>query len=779
VNHLEAEGVAHRDIKPENIGIAAASGARSQRRLRLFDFSLASASPTDLRVGTPDYIDPFLEDRKAKRYDLGAELYAVAMTLHEMATGERAQWKGGQPRLTDEHITLHVEACDPNVRDQFTNFFRTALHRDYRHRVDNTQEMLRAWSGIFVTVDRPTTGHSENEPTSDAIGDVALSTATLDTPVPLLGLTTRLMNFLERMGVHTVNELLQFSGPGQFNKFRGVGRKTQREFFSAIHKLRVKFPKAGVPETSVVQEAPFMPGKETVDTLAHHALLVKKGKAGDTESGILHPFLGWNIEPTADPLTWPSQSDLVEVCDVTRQRIGQIITAARERWKKSPLLAGLRDAIADLLHTRGGVMTQRELVAAVLSARVSGAEEPQRTQFASVAVRAAVEAEHVSDKPRFEEYRNGDKIFLALHPDLRGYAVKLGDKADELAALDPLPTPARVLEELRAVRFPNDGPDLAQPAEARLRQLAVAAASQADLSVRGEIYPPGLDPRRALALVRNAMFGDELTVAEIERRLRARLPRCGALPPRPQLDDLLTAAGFELDWDPLAANGEGAYKSRHKETLSVSYSPGSRQLTRYTVPPSALTDPETVEAANIENRLRHSAAEGGYLILTVMPSKLEEAREELMRRFDLDACDLDALFLESLRTEAERIGASWDVVLAADAKAHDSTDWANLQRLVDRALPGIEDRLRSGHATCLALHPGLLARYGHMNLIGGLAADVGRAGGPRGLWVLTPDNGQHTLPTLNGTPIPITSPNQHTRLTSSWLRNEHRAGAAN
>ena len=623
VEYLDQQGIFHRDIKPENIGIGETSGARTPKRLRLFDFSLASAAPTELRVGTPDYIDPFLEDRKAKRYDLSAELYAVAMTLHELATGKLALFLGGHPRLTDEQITLHVEVCDPNVRDQFTNFFRTALHRDYRQRFDNTQEMLRAWSGIFETVDRPTTAHSEHEPTADVISDSVLKDVTLDTPVPLLYLSTRLLNVLDRLGVHTVNELLQFSGPGQFNKFRGVGRKTQLEFFSAIHRLRTKFPKAGGSEISVVQSETFMLGKETVDTLAQHALLVKKGKAGDTESGILHPFLGWNIEPTADPLTWPSQSDLVEVCDVTRQRIGQIITAARERWKKSPLLAGLRDAIADLLHTRGGVMTQRELVAGILAARGSGAEEPQRTQFASVAVRAAVEAEHVSDQPRFEEYRSGDKIFLALHPDLRGYAVKLGDKADELAALDPLPTPARVLEELRAVRFPDDVPDLAKPAEARLRQLAVAAASQADLSVRGEIYPPGLDPRRALALARNAMFGDELTVAEIERRLRARLPRCGALPPRPQLDELLTAAGFELDWDPLAANGEGAYKSRHKETLSVSYSPGSRQVTRYTLQPSALTDPDIAEAASIENRLRHSATEGGYLILTVEPSQLE------------------------------------------------------------------------------------------------------------------------------------------------------------
>ena len=778
IEYLDHEGIFHRDIKPENIGIGGAGGARSHLRLRLFDFSLASASPTELRVGTPDYIDPFLEDRKAKRYDLSAELYAVAMTLHEIATGERARWKGGQPRLTNEQITLHVEVCDPNVRDQFTHFFRKALHRDYRQRFDNTQEMLRAWSGIFETVDRPTTAHSEHEPTADAISDAVLDTTTLDTPVPLLGLSTRLMNVLDRLGVHTVNELLQFSGPGQFNKFRGVGRKTQREFFSSIQRLRVKFPKANVVEPTVVQEAPFLLGKETVDTLALHALLVKKGKAGDTELGILHPFLGWKIAPPADPLVWPSQSDLVGICKVTRQRIGQIITAARERWKKSPLLAGLRDTIADLLRTRGGVMTQSELVAGALAARGSIAEEPQRTQLASVAVRAAVEAEHVSGKPRFEEYRSGDKVFLALHPDLRGYAVALGREADRLAALDPLPTPARVLEELRAIRFPSDVPDLAPPAEARLRQLAVAAASQADLSVRGEIYPPGLEPRRALALVRNAMFGVELTIAEIERRLRARLPRCGALPPRPQLDDLLTAAGFELDWDPLAANGEGAYKSRHKETLSVSYSPGSRQVTRFTPQPSALNDPEVAEAASIEARLRHSVEEGGYLILTVEPTQLERARAELTNRFDLDACDLDVLFLESLRAEAERVGASWDVVLAADAKGHDSIDWANLQRLVERALPGIESRLRSGRTTCLALHPGLLARYGHMNLIGGLAADVGRAGGPRGLWVLTPENGQHTLPTMNGTPIPITNNAQHTRLTSAWLRNEHRAAEA-
>jgi len=185
------------------------------------------------------------------------------------------------------------------------------------------------------------------------------------------------------------------------------------------------------------------------------------------------------------------------------------------------------------------------------------------------------------------------------------------------------------------------------------------------------------------------------------------------------------------------------------------------------------------EAARIENRLRYAAAEGGYLILTVEPSLLERASEELAARFDLHTCDLDGMFLELLRAEAESLGADWNVVLTADAAPATSEDWGNLQMLVDRVLPEIEKRVRSVRKTCLLLHPGLLARYGRMNLIAALAADVTRPEGPAGLWLLVPDNGQHTLPTLNGAAIPIMNAAQHTRLTSAWLRNDHRAASAN
>lgn len=777
VDYLDKEeGVFHRDIKPENIGIGEASGARAHKRLRLFDFSLAGAAPTELRVGTLEYLDPFLEDRKARRYDVSAELYAVAMTLHELATGTRAKWNGGQPRLTSEEITLRSELFDPDLRDQLDNFFRTALNRDYRKRYDNTREMLRAWSAIFETIDEPTAQTEHDVAKEEVLSEAILEHATPATQTALLGLSTRLMNVLDRLGVHTVAELLQFKF-GRFEKFRGVGRKTQVELIKVMHRLRQRFPGIEAGQATVLVPATAAPsGLETVDVLAQHALMVRKGRAGETETAILHPFLGWQVKANEGPPIWPSQSDLTQVCDVTRQRIGQIINAARERWAKSEPLGGLRSTIAEVLRTRGGVMVHHELIAYLLAARRgAGVEEPQCSQLASAAVRAAVEAEHISETPRFDEYRSGTKIFVALDPELRTYAVALGRLADELASIDPLPAPARVLDELRAIPFPDVVANLSAPVEARLRQLAVAASTNADLSSRGEVYPPGLDASRALVLARNALFADELTVAEIERRLRARFPRCAELPSRPQLDDVLHAAGFELEWQPLAANQEGAYKGIRADTLSPTYSIGSRQKTRFTELPSAFSDPDLAQAVAIEKRLQFSMTEGGYLILTVEPAFLEDARRELAARFDLEVCDLDDLFLEALRAEAERLGASWDVVLAADSAPHGSSDWSNLQHLVERALPVIEQRLRSVRKTCLAVHPGLLARYGHMNLVGSLAADIGRAGGPCGLWVLAPANDQHTLPTLNGVPIPITNGAQHTRLPSAWLRNEHRA----
>ncbi len=776
VEFLDEQGVFHRDIKPENIGIME-GGAKGRKRLRLFDFSLAAAPPAELRVGTQEYLDPFLEQRKARRYDLSAELYAAAITLHEMATGARPSWSSGHPLATTDEISIRTELFDPNLRDKFAGFFTRALRRDYQKRFDNAREMLRAWSGLFETVDLPsfhdTPGHYGDA--NEVAPAHLLDSATPLTQLTFLGLSTRLMNFLERQGIATVTDLLRYRY-GRFEKFRGVGRKTQRELLAVHAQLRQKFPEIEGEQTSGTAASlppSTVAGPETIEAAAQHALLVKKGKAGETESEVLYPYLGWSPASGEDPLDWPGQSDLAIRAKVSRQRVGQLVVAARQRWAQSGILSSLRETILEILNSKGGVTGHRELVAQVIAARGAAAEEPERTMLGSAAVRAALDAESLAELPRFTDYRSADRILVTVHPALKCYAFQLGRIADRLADEDPLPAPTQVAEQLRSIQFPENVPDLLPPNDLRLRQLAVLTSTSADLSSRGEIYPIGLDAQRTLLLSRNALFGEELTPEEIGRRIKARFPRCETLPPRPALDSLLIPAG--LEWDPLAAGGAGAYRTHKADSSSLTYSLGSRLHTRNTLLHSVATDPDLAEAESIEDRLRLSRKKGGYLVLTVHPAHLDRAREEIESRFEVDSCDLDALLLDALRTEADRIKAKWEIVLAADATEAGSADWRRLQSLVDKAMPSIEAKLRTGKRTKLLLYPGLFARYGRMGTISTLVADIGRSDGPWGIWVLAPEHGANPLPMIAGQPIPIINAAHHTRLSEHWLRNAHRS----
>ena len=101
MSYLEEEKVWHRDIKPDNLALREVP--RKGRRLVLFDFSLAGAQDSDIGVGTPGYLDPFLGTGHRQRYDQAAERYAVAVTLHEMASGELPSWGDGmaEERMLD------------------------------------------------------------------------------------------------------------------------------------------------------------------------------------------------------------------------------------------------------------------------------------------------------------------------------------------------------------------------------------------------------------------------------------------------------------------------------------------------------------------------------------------------------------------------------------------------------------------------------------------------------------------------------------------------------
>ncbi|MGO9466392.1 MAG: BREX system serine/threonine kinase PglW, partial [Isosphaeraceae bacterium] len=152
VASLERHGVVHRDIKPDNIGIHSLN--KQQNQLILYDFSLTSAPFDNLLVGTTDYRDPFLKNRKSGKWDLAAERYSAGVTLYEMTLGHDQLPRWGKdnvadPAVTEDELVLDEEKFKPSVRDGLTAFFKKALHRNPDKRFDNAEEMRFAWQKVF------------------------------------------------------------------------------------------------------------------------------------------------------------------------------------------------------------------------------------------------------------------------------------------------------------------------------------------------------------------------------------------------------------------------------------------------------------------------------------------------------------------------------------------------------------------------------------------------------------------------------------------------------
>ena len=155
ITFLDKRGIWHRDIKPDNLALRELP--RKGRELVLFDFSLAGTPDTDLIAGTRGYLDPFLGPPSRQRYDQAAELYAVAVTLHEMASGELPSWGDdlADAQFLDpaEEAQLAEDLFDPVARDGLVEFFKAALHRDAAKRFRTLHDMTRAWTDIFSDLD--------------------------------------------------------------------------------------------------------------------------------------------------------------------------------------------------------------------------------------------------------------------------------------------------------------------------------------------------------------------------------------------------------------------------------------------------------------------------------------------------------------------------------------------------------------------------------------------------------------------------------------------------
>ncbi|MEW1721839.1 BREX system serine/threonine kinase PglW [Streptomyces sp. NPDC093109] len=452
VDFLEGEGVWHRDIKPDNIAIRIRPNRT--RELVLIDFSLAAYPVRETGAGTDGYLDPFIGTLTERSvYDAHAERYALAATLHEMASRELPVWGQGKvsPRQThpkrEPYPKIAADGFDPAVRDGLVAFFQKALHRDADRRFTDLKPMRDAWKKIFLAMDEakpssrrsrhaaPATAHPtpgadpgapQNAPILAAEEESAeqqrarlAAAADRTTPLSSSGLSPAAESFVYGLrDVNTVGELLDYSRHQLVNA-PGLGAKTRKEVLSRIKEWRQRFAeqpatpltpegrKAAKEELSAVEAAVADavgthgdPGnlperalrRLSLDTLATVFVPeLKKDGANRNECEMVRLLLRLPNAAGALPGigVWPKQKDVADELGLSAGRIPQMLKPQRARWKKHPAVRALRAEILELLGDLGRIASAAE-IADALAVR-HGTQLLEREQRRALAL-AAVRA---------------------------------------------------------------------------------------------------------------------------------------------------------------------------------------------------------------------------------------------------------------------------------------------------------------------------------------------------------------------------------------------------
>ncbi|WP_175410410.1 BREX system serine/threonine kinase PglW [Streptomyces sp. TRM64462] len=454
VDFLEGEGVWHRDIKPDNIAIRVRRNRT--RELVLIDFSLAGYPVQETEAGTEGYLDPFIGSLTERSvYDAHAERYAVAVTLHEMASRELPVWGGGRvtARQTDPkeepYPTIAADAFDPAVRDGLVEFFRTALHRDASQRFPELKPMRDAWKRIFLALDeaRPSTKSRRSsargaeraveapaggrkgpaaiadaeEETAEQARDEVAATVDRDTSLSAAGLSPAAESFVFGLGVETVGQLLDYSQKTLVNA-PGLGPKTRNEVLARIkqwRRLLAEQPPAPLtPEGRKAAKEELTAAEATVavslaaggaaQELRERALRTvsletlatvfvpepKKNGSNRAECEMVRLLLRLPNERGELPEigVWPRQKDVAEAVGLHPSTISNLLKEQRARWRKHPVVQSLRTEIIELLRSLGRVASAAEIADALAVRHGTELTEPEhRRALALAAVRAVVE----------------------------------------------------------------------------------------------------------------------------------------------------------------------------------------------------------------------------------------------------------------------------------------------------------------------------------------------------------------------------------------------------
>ncbi|NMR20265.1 BREX system serine/threonine kinase PglW [Cellulomonas fimi] len=735
VAYLDSRGFFHRDIKPANLGIQADPGTR-RPRLVLFDFSLAREPLENLGSGTRGYLDPYIavsrssRGRARRRYDRAAELYAVAATLFEMAATDLPWWVDGElaPASMTDRVVITPEMFEASVAAPLSGFFAQALAPDVADRFADVAAMAQAWHRLFAAIDSP------SDELDDAARDAAAEAATLGTALTESGLSARALSALSRVPAQTVGDLLRTS-PMQINAIAGMGEQHRKEIQRRIRRWRSRL----LAVATTTDHAEPVGADRSVETFLAR-LLPRSTSADRAEVDALRALLGMTDDGDAAVLgsnLWPSAAEVAAATGRTRADVTDALEKAAGRWQRSSVVREVRAEVDAALAAEEGVAALPELAGAVLLRHGSTAEGSVRLRRAAGLVRAVVESDRQSKEPGLAFRRvPGGAVVVATAPggDVAA-AEALLDDAATLAATAAALTAERAVVPASVARAALRSQPLlrAELSDDRVLRLAAASAGSVQLSSFHELYRPDLDLTEAAAVALRGAAVTVLTEAGVRKRVGHRFPALPALPPRPALDQVVTAAVPGMRWE-----GDHYERTSH----------GSSRLSttsRTHVPAEA---PDVADSL-LRSSLRRSSA----LTLCVPPRSYERATSTLAHLYGVQPVDVAAELLTAVRALAGRDGVDWQLVLRTDAEPGSGGDWDNLVGLVTDAMAEPWKRLVATPRPLLLLNAAPLTRYGMTALVSDLLDQSQPR--PAARWLLVPRHGRQPFPMLDSRPVPL------------------------
>ncbi len=838
LERLEEQGVQHRDIKPANLGVLDGESKR-RRHLMLFDFSLSGLPLSAVTAGTPAYRDPFLAERGL--WDDAADRYAAAVSLHELLTGLRPRWgRGDGPVGPSDELALDAERFDAAVRDRLVAFFRHAMHRDLSQRHSSAEAMRREWEACFAmaavapSAVAPSAavspGPEEPVPTFD------LTAVRADTPLEAIGLSVRARNALDRSGIVYAAQLLRLP-ENLLSSIRGIGRDTAREIQEFRRRLRE------LPQLASVVEREFCPGyrgedaylavtdldedlrisledagimglaalaaapRSQVEQLArpHGSKALKALKAAldaaqeerkrADEPRTVEAWLDAALPPKTrakrsyvklvwqwmglDPAVAVEPGDSVALSAAlgcTRQNVSAALIRARGEWREGTTLAPMTELVARQLEALGEVARLdrlAETVGAVLPHDAGAERDAMAARRVEALVTVAVERDDTLSIERVSGRR-----WVARDHRLFATLKALGAKADELAARMPLPSSGEVQEALSSIaadtalaRLPTD----------RLVALAADSSRGAARSARLELYPRGLDARRALALCHGALAVERDRISEEQLRavLQARYPEAAELPSRPALDELVSSA-LSLEWDPaVSAWRRPGARVETSSQMQSNVAPAAMPTVTPAARP-AKRSAEAQEAWEFDEALRIAARRRDWRVLEVEPPYATQVAERVAERLGTKARSLDA----ALTAEADVVMAerkvSAEAVASADRAGPSGKHWALLRTLMQGAAERVAARWTKEKGPLVLTDLGLAARYELRGLLETMLQATRADDGPAVFLVLARYG--DAMAVIDGgvgpgLPVPTHSLAQCVAVPQAWVKNQHRGEA--